>query len=60
MTLGAFAGSNSGRKWAMRVLYVDDDPSMTKIVGLMLRTAGHICDTTYLGERAVQLANKKE
>ncbi len=44
----------------MRVLYVDDDRSMTKSVELMLRTAGHTCDTTYLGERAVQLANMKE
>ena len=43
----------------MRILYVDDDPSMTKTVELMLRTAGHACDTTYLGERAVQLANMK-
>ena len=44
----------------MRVLYVDDDPAMTKSVELMLRTAGHTCDTTYLGERAVQLANMKQ
>jgi DNA-binding response OmpR family regulator len=41
----------------MNVLYVDDDPSMTKSVDLMLRTAGYSCDTTYLGERAVQLAH---
>ena len=44
----------------MRVLYVDDDLSMIKSVELMLRTAGHTCDTTYLGERAVQMANMKE
>ena len=44
----------------MRVLYVDDDLSMIKSVELMLRTAGHTCDTTYLGERAVQRANMKE
>ena len=44
----------------MRVLYVDDDPSMTKTVKLMLQTAGHSCDTTYLGERAVQLAHMYE
>jgi two-component system cell cycle response regulator CtrA len=40
----------------MRILYVDDDPSMTKAVELMFRTAGLICDTTDLGERAVQMA----
>jgi DNA-binding response OmpR family regulator len=40
----------------MQVLYVDDDPSMTMTVQLMLRAAGHSCDTTDLGERAVTLA----
>jgi DNA-binding response OmpR family regulator len=40
----------------MQVLYVDDDPSMTMTVQLMLRSAGHSCDTTDLGERAVTLA----
>jgi DNA-binding response OmpR family regulator len=60
LTLGAFPGANSERKWTMRVLYVDDDPSMTKSVELMLRTAGHSCDTTYLGERGVQLAHMND
>ncbi len=44
----------------MQILYVDDDKSMTRAVGLMLRQAGHSCDTTHLGERAVQLAKTKD
>ena len=44
----------------MQVLCVDDDPSTTRSVEIMLWTAGHSCDTSYLGERAVQLANMKE
>ena len=42
----------------MHVLYVDDDPAMTKSVALMLRQAGHSCDQAELGEQAVELANE--
>lgn len=44
----------------MHVLYVDDDPSMTKSVALMLRQAGHSCDKAELGEQAVDLANEND
>lgn len=40
----------------MHVLYVDDDSFLSRTVELILQSAGHSCDTTDLGEKAVELA----
>ena len=44
----------------MRVLYVDDDPIMTKAVERMLACEGFDCDTADLGNTAVELAKDNE
>jgi DNA-binding response OmpR family regulator/cytoskeletal protein CcmA (bactofilin family) len=44
----------------MRVLYVDDDPIMTKAVERMLASEGFDCDTADLGNTAVELAKDNE
>jgi DNA-binding response OmpR family regulator/cytoskeletal protein CcmA (bactofilin family) len=43
----------------MRVLYVDDDPTMTAAVEQMLDSEGYECDSVDLGKRAVELAKRK-
>jgi DNA-binding response OmpR family regulator len=44
----------------MRVLCVEDDVTMAKNVELMCHMAGHSCDTTGLGEQAVELGKSNE
>jgi len=44
----------------MRVLYVDDDPIMTRAVERMLASEGIDCDTADLGNTAVELAKDNE
>lgn len=44
----------------MQVLYVDDDPSLAKIVELMLLGEGHVCHATDSGEQAVTLAKRND
>lgn len=44
----------------MRVLYVEDDHAMARTVELMLRQAGHDCETTDSGGQAIQLAQSKD
>jgi len=39
----------------MRVLLVEDDPSVAKSIELMLRGEGFICDTTDLGEDGLEI-----
>jgi two-component system cell cycle response regulator CtrA len=40
----------------MRILFVEDDISSAKRIVLMLRAEGYVCDTTDLGEDALELA----
>ncbi len=42
----------------MHALLVEDDAATAKSVELMLRSRGHRCDTTALGEQAVELATR--
>ncbi len=42
----------------MRVLCVEDDETTAKSVALMCQMAGHSCDTTGLGEQAVELGKR--
>ena len=44
----------------MRVLYVEDDHAMARTVELMLRQAGHDCETTDSGSQAIDLAKSNE
>ncbi len=44
----------------MRVLQVEDEPSTARIVEQMLRSDGHDCQTTPLGEEAVRLARDND
>lgn len=44
----------------MQVLNVEDDTTMAKTVELMLRKEGHDCDTTNLGELAIELAQQNQ
>ncbi len=44
----------------MRVLYVDDDPTMTAAVEQMLASEGYDCDAVSLGKRAVELAKRNK
>ncbi len=44
----------------MRVLYVEDDHAMARTVELMLRQAGHNCETTDSGSQAIDLAKSEE
>jgi DNA-binding response OmpR family regulator len=44
----------------MRVLCVEDDVTMAKNVELMCHMAGHSCDTTGLGEQAIELGKTNE
>ena len=43
----------------MRVLCVEDDASTARSVELMCQKAGHSCDTTGLGEKAVELGKRR-
>ena len=40
----------------MKILYVEDDDATASTVELMLKQAGHLCDTTASGKEAVHLA----
>jgi DNA-binding response OmpR family regulator len=40
----------------MKVLCVEDNPAEARTVAAMLHGAGHVCDTTELGQEAVDLA----
>jgi len=42
----------------MRALFVEDDAATAKSVQLMLHSRGHQCETTALGEEAVELATR--
>ncbi len=44
----------------MRVLQVEDEPSTARTVERMLRSDGHDCQTTPLGEEAVRLARDND
>ena len=44
----------------MRVLQVEDEPSTARTVEQMLRSDGHDCQTTPLGEEAVRLARDND
>lgn len=43
----------------MRVLYVEDDHAMARTVELMLKQAGHDCETTDSGQQAIDLARSE-
>jgi DNA-binding response OmpR family regulator len=43
----------------MKVLCVEDNPAEARTVAAMLHGAGHVCDTTDLGEEAVDLAARQ-
>jgi CheY-like chemotaxis protein len=43
---------------SMRVLFVDDDPAVAQSVKTVLRSKGHSCRTTDLGEQAIALAKQ--
>ncbi len=40
----------------MKILYVEDDDATASTVELMLKQAGHVCETTASGKEAVHLA----
>ena len=44
----------------MRVLYVEDDHAMARTVELMLKQAGHDCETTDSGHEAIDLARSQD
>ena len=44
----------------MRVLYVEDDHAMARTVELMLKQAGHDCETTDSGHQAIDLARSQD
>ncbi len=44
----------------MRVLYVEDDHAMARTVELMLKQAGHECETTDSGNQAIDMARAQD
>ncbi len=44
----------------MRVLLVEDDVTTAKNIEMMCHKAGYVCDTTGLGEQAVELGTRNE